>query len=474
MQYSLKLRGVREVQIRSMLPTTDLAHLVPRHTAAKAWSPPSGSNTSETSTSSTSPSDSAVLKGRKQQRRRTFTAQSDIVSTSHGQSTRPLAASQSLPSTLTSNPGALLSLIKEVSQKVDEETDAKQRTLERARLKAKRKESDREKQMRRRIRDNRVHRMQRTEVPDDPPRDSGSTATEHPQEMPTNEDVRMDLDEDAQRMPPPPGLPVHRMRPGSSSSTRLSLSEAQIKKPPGKTVLFAENTNTRSATLRASTVRPPDAESKSRPSTSTSLPSPPLPAFSDSLSDTPIIVSESIVESSPPAPTFPSVQRMAALPSQLKAKPRAPVLGMRRALSSSQSPSHEQKNTLPTKQKKFKTPFAKPPPPVISAYSLTDSHSTSNASSSCYSSMKVDPDSRTVSVDLGTGFRLPTRVESNNGRTTMGSGVPANPISAVRKVEHGNARSSSPVAEANDSFTSADFDMGIDDDELEKACSAYD
>lgn len=123
---------------------------------------------------------------------------------------------------------------------------------------------------------------------------------------------------------------------------------------------------------------------------------------------------------------------------QAIAKPRRPpVLGMRR-YTSSQTPSTSQTAAstniaLPTKQKQFR-----PPLPKVKANSSRGSCTTSGS----------------TSVAGNSAFRNVASTEALREETNQ---------------EH----PSSPTA-GDESFRSVDFDMGVDDVELEKVCSMYD
>ena len=123
---------------------------------------------------------------------------------------------------------------------------------------------------------------------------------------------------------------------------------------------------------------------------------------------------------------------------QAIAKPRGPpVLGMRR-YASSQTPSASQtaastSTALPTKQKQFR-----PPLPKVKAISFRGSCTTSGST-------------------LAAGDSAFGKVASTE----------------ASEQETNHERPSSPTA-GDESFRSADFDMGVDDVELEKVCSMYD
>lgn len=123
-----------------------------------------------------------------------------------------------------------------------------------------------------------------------------------------------------------------------------------------------------------------------------------------------------------------------------------PVLGMRRH-TSSQAPSASQymapntnaNSNLPTKQKQFRPPLVQP-----------RSHSVETtfiAATNLLPSKSVSPPSK-ERMDVSESEKAPDQGSATN-------------------------RPSSPAA-GDDSFRSADFDMGVDDDVLEKVCSMYD
>ena len=375
-------------------------------------------------------------------------------------------------------------MIKEVSRKVDEDADAKRRALDHARMRARSKEKEREKAMMRKIRDNRARERETAAEGAIDPRDALERRGLTQQRK---NDVPMDVDEDTLRMPPPPNLPAHRLRSASSDShsTHFNLADAEAKElSPVNMSPLSANAGTRSAIRQASTLKATKSVARTDSFCSTRTPSPPQHAA-------PITVPSIRPEPSSPPPSLPDVQRVVALspglPSQSKAKSRPPVLGMRRAPSSSQPSSQGTRTTLPLKQKQFKTPFAKPAQNVfvnLGSSSLINSGPAPSTPFASHSFVKTEQDVGLESVTIGTTSRAKSSVRTETFGDEMndtmapyaviGPSQSNAPHSPESNAKHDNGRSSSPPAEANDSFTSADFDMGIDSDELEEACRMYD
>lgn len=189
-----------------------------------------------------------------------------------------------------------------------------------------------------------------------------------------------------------------------------------------------------------------------------------------------------------------------------------PVLGMRRPSNSQflTLSSYDLPNSLPIKTKQFKTPFARTPvskkdrpqgrgvrgPSAMyvtqaersnSQQSSTSSGSVSSSGLgsimssrsgvSGASSCSAVPSSIADLSQLKSPAPGPDSEESSSSRV-LGLKTP---IDSHEDIEGDNigsekrdTRSSSPSIDGDTSFSSGDFDMGIDADELEKICSKYD
>ncbi|THH02933.1 hypothetical protein EW145_g6681 [Phellinidium pouzarii] len=465
----------------------------PHRTRIKCWTPSPGSTLSDVSSASISPLTASSLP--------------------------PLSRSAAR---LESDPGALLELIKGVSAKVDESALLKRQAIERARLKARAKR-DKEKGhplqkighehgvFKKRIVtlpcsiDSRGNERQYTKVGGDLITRQESVAT-------------MNTDEDTQRMPPPTMLPAHRswssvmntapsppstfQSHGQNYTESASVHAALVpdhgalidlqnhERAHGPHSLSRHISEDHATVDRASTSPPvvtilhksSSSSEKGRPpngmyNTKTFTNSPP-----GNIKSRESMNSRSSTNTTLANSTLPQASQIRA---QNGSKPKSsPVLGMRRP-GSSQQPSSSQgfksaNTSLPLKQKQFRTPFAKTSPP---AQQMPVANQVSPMAAPRSSSLSAIRGRSPTAVST----TIPTR--SVNGSTP----VDTNPTFILKfdrpRVEsprdsHRQKQEqytgvvdddcSSPLPEADVSFNSIDFDMGIDAEELEKACSMYD
>ncbi|KAL5521226.1 hypothetical protein ACEPAG_9149 [Sanghuangporus baumii] len=180
----------------------------------------------------------------------------------------------------------------------------------------------------------------------------------------------------------------------------------------------------------------------------------------------------------------PSQSGLHALSSQIPAskvpppsKPCGPpVLGMRR-LPHSQNFSLSQDRPLPVKRDGFRVPFAKPKPEnrnqaeaLAAASNQSMSRPAPPANSLGRNTQKISADSR-----LCRGDRRPDFVHMPQAQSSQNPSSKASPTDnrsgglEVNKIS--SDRVSLPQADPDSSM---DYDMGIDPEELERVCSAYD
>ncbi|KAL5483368.1 hypothetical protein ACEPAI_8599 [Sanghuangporus weigelae] len=182
--------------------------------------------------------------------------------------------------------------------------------------------------------------------------------------------------------------------------------------------------------------------------------------------------------------SLPSQSGLHALSSQVPAskvpppsKPCGPpVLGMRR-LPHSQNFSLSQDRPLPVKRDGFRVPFAKPKPKSRNQAEVSAAASNQSMSRPAPPPNELGGNTQKISADsrLGRGARRPDSVHMPQAQSSQDPSSNASPTSKrageleVTKIKAD--RVSPPQADPDSSM---DYDMGIDPEELERVCSAYD
>ncbi|KAL5504829.1 hypothetical protein ACEPAH_7492 [Sanghuangporus vaninii] len=154
-----------------------------------------------------------------------------------------------------------------------------------------------------------------------------------------------------------------------------------------------------------------------------------------------------------------------------------PVLGMRR-LPHSQNFSLSQDRPLPVKRDGFRVPFAKPKPENRNQAEVPAAASNQSMSRPTPPANSLGGNSQKISADSRLGRRaivhpdsvLMPQVQSNQNPSSNAS--PTNNRAEGLEVNKIKADRVSPPQADPDS--SMDYDMGIDPEELERVCSAYD
>lgn len=312
----------------------------------------------------------------------------------------------------------------------------------------------------------------------------------------------IDADEDSQKMPPPPTLPAHRLRhttPNLTSEAHGTSSgntfldpgrgrDANLNRDPAGSIrrfssrllaTSASATQAKSTSLKVQSVpsgiRPPTAPSLTEASEIQ------FPSSSRANAKGEVATADTGTDVSASAS---QTMSLTSSQTQMTARPGPPVLGMRRATSSSQAPSFSSsqrpRTALPAKQRRFRTPFAKitgaqhelpltPNPTVNSAPASQDVNEKAKWCARTSTSIAPAIDRRIDETSTGE----PSSIDV--ATTRRGSALASERRSTAAVIcDEASNRSSSPAAEADESFGSADFDMGIDAEELERACSAYD
>ena len=276
-------------------------------------------------------------------------------------------------------------------------------------------------------------------------------------------------DRDKLRMPPPPSSPMRRIHSldstlsignpstGSkeifigSSREQISLQASSSLHRTGFTSTSPEYTSFASSSCCTT----PSLLQK--PLSTNDLESPPLSALSSS------------------APlTLKTVDRLPGYPqTQLQIgvgiKPKLPILGMRRkgSGSKSQRPFINDKEPVSGAQivrGQFKTPFAK-----RQSYAPSTSEIAADQQIQYQSHNATCIEQRPIAQSEIGGDDPGSSCARGQSRLSAQCLDPVSPIRNQSK-----NISSSSGADANDSFGSSDFDMGIDLEELEKTCSMYD
>lgn len=391
---------------------------------AETWSP-SSANTASSSSSSLSVSDMPTRTGSERRLRRrpqpkgTYADSSTCsLPESHSTTTSgPSNADQISQSP--ADPANLLGLIKSVAQQVDQASELKRMELKQARLKEKLGRKDGVKARVGRDRRPPTGNVRGGMKGKDKEEMRGMKGNVSP-EVPTMQETSvspMDVceDEDSQRMPPPPTIPMRKLRSSSnaaSSATSPVNFVSQTPLPPAYSKTIA-NSNTE-----------------------------PAPSRPEPLLDVQILVPPESTPAPPPV----------SVPKPI-VRTKAPVLGMRRSPSLAPSPSQQRGLTPPLSQSRprFKTPFAKP----------------SAAASSGPLSTPVVPTANSLDT-----YSVTSVAQSNARRRCSTPASPRDIRPAQQK--SGFTKLTVDASEADDSFGSSDYDMGIDDDELVRACSMYD
>lgn len=313
---------------------------------AQNWSQFHDFESSQSSSSSSSfPVSSSLgsssLRTRKNKRRRPVPSESD--SESQLDAVPPLPPT---PQSQLASPSKLVSLIRNASQSIEESSEMKRRSLERARQKAKRKEKERKKpsaptrviatdQLLDKLRKRESEATRSFKVAKGKGREEARVTPKVPIES-----SAMDIDDDAARMPPPPNLPARFVPPSRSETSTRERERGDSSSTSGSSSLTCSQSDP-SSQSESSTVM----SSTQSNSSNTSIDSPPPQR-----------------NFAPPLP--PPSEQYHPPPSQASQKAKTRVLGMRRYAttpsSSQQTATSAPANApLPTRQKQFKPPLAK-------------------------------------------------------------------------------------------------------------------
>ncbi|KLO12450.1 hypothetical protein SCHPADRAFT_998120 [Schizopora paradoxa] len=385
------------------------------------------SQSSSSSSSSYVPASSSLssssLRTRKTKRRRlasesSFESQSD--------SFTPTPQSQ------LASPSKLISMIRSASQSVEEISEMKRKSFERARQKAKLKGKERKKpptqarvveseHLLDRLRKRESEAARSFKVAKGKGREEARVTPKYP-----DESSAMDVDEDTARMPPPQHLPTRFAPPDRKDTRDRERGRGDSSSSADSSSMSGSSSSTVSSSQSNSSSTHRSFQSNSSTTSVESIPSPPR---QKKLAAIPIL---------PPNLTTPEQFHPQPSSSQ-KAKTR--VLGMRRYAT---SPSNSQQAVtpapvgapLPTKQKQFKPPLTKRSASFLA--SIQAAVATPNVALE-----------KPIPPPAGQPFAKPVKTPS---------------------VAQPPAKSSSAPSKPNDSFDSMEMDL----DELWTACSAYD
>jgi hypothetical protein len=420
----------------------------------------------------------------------------------------------------------VLSSIRSVGRQVDADAAKMRMTVERARMKA---EAERKQVRMRKSATKSRSRVGGLGRSLSGPAEVGETSAKVVEDSGRLKDMDVDVDEDTRRMPPPANIPIRRsssangpaLDDGGKSGPR-SVPKVEVPKEkqckalsasPSSPLNIKEQSDTpadlttNQITMKVEGTEPAGLDEPNvEPSTTASI-VPKSTCRKDAISEAPSsklnegarkrrhpVLSDSTMkyfskseraakhlrtnDSVIPSPSPPQSVEVDTksthfdFPSPSPRSQGPPVLGMRRP-TNSQSPSTGSTLNLPTKQKKFKSPLAKNAGMASSTTNgRTSSTGTADKANSPVSRTSK-PEERAAIVARARAKQVAKAEEGLEQCRTQAKVASDGKIGSAKDV-HTAQRSSSPPAEVNDSFTSADFDMGIDEDELEKVCSMYD